>query len=145
MNSSKVPELQQIANPVFEVSDVEIETLSIKIQNPNLRAYVMNTSKRISILVETTLATTVLGVLLASCGGGGGNSGGGSGGTANTTTVTVIPYKGKYSNGTVSVTDANGINVPLLNKRKWARLELLFNADDHFHFRADSSFHSQKN
>ena len=115
MNSSKVPELQQIANPVFEVSDVEIETLSIKIQNPNLRAYVMNTSKRISILVETTLATTVLGVLLASCGGGGGNSGGGSGGTANTTTVTVIPYKGKYSNGTVSVTDANGINVPLLN------------------------------
>ena len=66
----------------------------------------------------------LLTVLLVACGGsGGGGSGGTTGGTtggagggaSNLTTTTITPFKGMFIDGTVSLTDANGNSVPLLN------------------------------
>lgn len=59
-------------------------------------------------------STAIVTLTLAGCGGGGGGtsaSSGGGGGT--TTTTTVIPYKGRFTSGTVTLFDANGNPVTL--------------------------------
>lgn len=64
--------------------------------------------------VAAAVLISMMSVALVACGGGSG--GGASGGaTAGTTTFSATPFKGKFTSGTVTVTDANGNSVTLLN------------------------------
>ncbi|MDD4911748.1 MAG: fibronectin type III domain-containing protein [Sideroxydans sp.] len=54
--------------------------------------------------------TAVAALILAGCGGGSSSSGSSS---AATTTTTITPYKGMFTSGTVTLTDANGNAVTL--------------------------------
>lgn len=60
------------------------------------------------------LLASIVSVALAACGGGSGDNTPG-GGTAGTTTFSATPFKGKFTSGTVTVKDASGNAVTLLN------------------------------
>lgn len=55
--------------------------------------------------------TAIATLILAGCGGGASNSGGTT--TAATTTTSIIPYKGMFTSGSVTLVDANGNPVTL--------------------------------
>lgn len=57
--------------------------------------------------------TAVAALILAGCGGGGGGGSSSGSNSAVTTTTTVTPYKGMFTSGTVTLTDANGNVVTL--------------------------------